>query len=104
MQEKRAILHIPHTEMLALKPIEVPFIRLWGHEKEITFSSGYEDEFPAAISYLADRRVKVEKLISERIELDDLVEKGITPLIEEPGRYIKVLVYPGRIPHAETRG
>ena len=36
------------------KPIEVPFIRLWGHEKELVFSSGYEDEFPAAIQYLAD--------------------------------------------------
>ena len=89
---------------LALKPIEVPFIRLWGHEKEITFSSGYEDEFPAAISYLADKRVRVEKLISERIKLDDLVEKGIAPLIEEPGKYIKVLVYPVRTLHAEARG
>lgn len=86
---------------LALKPIQVPFIRLWGHEKEITFSSGYEDEFPAAISYLADKRVRVEKLISERIELDDLVEKGIAPLIEEPGKYIKVLVYPGKSPEGD---
>ena len=79
---------------LALKPIEVPFIRLWGHEKEIAFSSGYEDEFPAAISYLADKRVKVEKLISASIKLDDLVGKGIKPLIEEAGKYIKILVYP----------
>ena len=45
---------------LSAKPIEVPFIRLWGHEKEITFSSGYEDEFPAAIALLADKRVDVE--------------------------------------------
>jgi (R,R)-butanediol dehydrogenase/meso-butanediol dehydrogenase/diacetyl reductase len=79
---------------LALKPIEVPFIRLWGHEKELTFSSGYEDEFPAAISFLANRRVKVEELISARIKLDDLVTKGIRPLIEEAEKYIKILVYP----------
>jgi len=79
---------------LALKPIEVPFIRLWGHEKEITFSSGYQDEFPAAISYLADKRVKVEKLISASIKLDDLVEKGIRSLIEEGEKHIKILVYP----------
>ena len=79
---------------LALKPIQVPFIRLWGHEKELTFSSGYEDEFPAAISYLADGRVKVEELISERIQLEDLVEKGITRLLEEGDKYIKILVYP----------
>ena len=79
---------------LALKPIEVPFIRLWGHEKEIVFSSGYEDEFPAAIAYLADRRVQVDRLISDNIKLDDLVEKGIRPLIQEGEKHIKILVYP----------
>ncbi|MBW1945006.1 MAG: 2,3-butanediol dehydrogenase [Deltaproteobacteria bacterium] len=79
---------------LALKPIEVPFIRLWGHEKEITFSSGYENEFPAAIAYLDDRRVKVDKLISDTIKLDDLVENGIQPLIHEVEKHIKILVYP----------
>jgi (R,R)-butanediol dehydrogenase/meso-butanediol dehydrogenase/diacetyl reductase len=79
---------------LALKPIQVPFMRLWGHEKEITFSSGYEDEFPAAISYLADGRVKVEELISERIPLEDLVEKGLERLLQESDKYIKILVYP----------
>ena len=79
---------------LALKPIEVPFIRLWGYEKEMTFSSGYEDEFPAAIAYLADKRVQVDRLISGRIQLDDLVEKGIQPLIHEGEKHIKILVYP----------
>jgi (R,R)-butanediol dehydrogenase/meso-butanediol dehydrogenase/diacetyl reductase len=79
---------------LALKPVEVPFIRLWGHEKEITFSSGYEDEFPAAINYLADQRVKVESLITVRIRLDDLVEKGIKELIQRGDLNIKILVMP----------
>ncbi|MBW1782601.1 MAG: 2,3-butanediol dehydrogenase [Deltaproteobacteria bacterium] len=79
---------------LALKPIEVPFIRLWGHEKELTFSSGYENEFPAAIAYLEDGRVQVDRLISSRIRLDDLVEKGIQPLIKEGEKHIKILVYP----------
>lgn len=79
---------------LALKPIQVPFMRLWGHEKEVIFSSGYEDEFPAAISYLADGRVRVEELISERIPLEDLVEKGIMRLLQEGDKYIKILVYP----------
>ena len=79
---------------LSLKPIEVPFIRLWGHEKTITFSSGYEDEFPAAISLLADRRVEVDAMISDRIKLDELVAKGMQPLIEEADKHIKILVYP----------
>ncbi|MBW2047197.1 MAG: 2,3-butanediol dehydrogenase [Deltaproteobacteria bacterium] len=64
------------------------------HEKEITFSSGYENEFPAAIAYLGDGRVKVNRLISEAIRLDDLVEKGIRPLIQEGEKHIKILVYP----------
>jgi (R,R)-butanediol dehydrogenase/meso-butanediol dehydrogenase/diacetyl reductase len=79
---------------LSLSPIEVPFIRLWGHEKTITFSSGYEDEFPAAISLLADKRVKVDAMISDRIKLDELVSKGMLPLIEEADKHIKILVYP----------
>ncbi|MBU1274575.1 MAG: 2,3-butanediol dehydrogenase [Proteobacteria bacterium] len=79
---------------LALKPISVPFLRLWGHEKEITFSTGYEDEFPAAIALLADGRVKVQELISDRIALGEIVEKGYRPLMEEPDRHLKVLVYP----------
>lgn len=79
---------------LSLKPIQVPFIRLWGHEKEITFSSGYENEFPAAIALLADRRVRVDAMISSRISLDDFLGKGMRPLIDFPAQYIKILVYP----------
>ena len=79
---------------LALKPISVPFIRLWGHEKELTFSSGYKDEFPAAIAYLEDGRVKVDALISGRIGARDLVEKGIKQLIEHPDQHVKILVSP----------
>ena len=79
---------------LSLKPIEVPFIRLWGHEKTITFSSGYEDEFPTAICLLADRRVAVDAMVSDRIKLDELVAKGMQPLIEQTDKHIKILVYP----------
>lgn len=79
---------------LSLKPIQVPFIRLWGHEKEVTFSSGYENEFPAAIALLADQRIQVEPLVSARIPLAEFVEKGMRPLIESPADNIKILVYP----------
>lgn len=79
---------------LALKPIEVPFIRLWGHEKRITFSSGYQNEFPAAVAYLEDGRVNVDHLITGHIALDDLVEGGIKELREHPDRHVKILVHP----------
>ncbi len=79
---------------MALKPVEVRFLSLWGHEKEITFSTGYEDEFPAALALLADGRVDVESLISDRIKLDDLLSAGYEPLMNQPDQHLKILVYP----------
>lgn len=80
---------------MALKPLEVPFFRLWGHEKEITTCTGYVDEYPAALAFLADRRVLVEPMITEKIHLEDLIERGLKEMIKGPERYIKILVTPG---------
>jgi (R,R)-butanediol dehydrogenase/meso-butanediol dehydrogenase/diacetyl reductase len=79
---------------LALKLIEVPFIKLWGHEKKIVFSQGYQDEFPTAIAYLGDNRVNVDKLITAHIALDDLVKAGMQELREHPDKHLKILVRP----------
>ena len=80
---------------MALKPLEVPFFRLWGHEKEITTCTGYVDEYPAALAFLADRRVLVEPMITEKIQLKDFIEKGLKEMIRRPERCIKILVTPG---------
>ena len=69
---------------MALKPLEVPFLRLWGHEKEITTCTGYVDEYPAALAFLTDRRVFVEPMITQKIRSPDLVEKGILEMIRKP--------------------
>ncbi len=79
---------------LSLKPIKVPFLKLWGHEKKIIFSSAYENEFPTAIGLLTDGRVDVESLVSARIKLDHLIEDGIKALLKKPRKYLKILVYP----------
>ncbi|MCP4023165.1 MAG: 2,3-butanediol dehydrogenase [Desulfobacteraceae bacterium] len=79
---------------LSMTPVEVPFIRLWGHEKEIVFSCGYENEFTAALALMADKRIDIQEMISERIQLEDIVEKGIEPLIGDAEKYIKIVVYP----------
>ncbi|MEW6263579.1 MAG: 2,3-butanediol dehydrogenase [Thermodesulfobacteriota bacterium] len=75
-------------------PIQVPFGRLQVHEKEITFSNVYVDEFPTAIRYLADGRVDGTRLISDHIMLDDLVEQGIKELIDNNFKHLKILVKP----------
>ncbi len=80
---------------LALKPLEVPFIRLWGHEKEISTCTGYVDEYPAALAFLADRRIRVEPMITAKIQLKDFIEKGLQEMIKNPERHIKILVTPG---------
>jgi (R,R)-butanediol dehydrogenase/meso-butanediol dehydrogenase/diacetyl reductase len=80
---------------MARKPLEVPFFRLWGHEKEITTCTGYVDEYPTTLAFLADRRVAVEPMITAKIELKDFIEKGLKEMIKNPERYIKILVSPG---------
>ncbi len=80
---------------LALKPLEVPFIRLWGHEKEISTCTGYVDEYPAALAFLADRRIRVEPMITAKIQLKDFIEKGLQEMIKNPERHVKILVTPG---------
>ncbi len=79
---------------MALKPLEVPFLRLWGHEKEISTSTGYVDEYPTALALLADRRVVIEPMISRKIHLSDFLEKGMLEMIRNPSNNIKILVEP----------
>ena len=79
---------------MAIKPLEVPFLRLWGHEKEITTCTGYVDEYPTALALLADRRVMVEPMITGKIKLSELVEKGIQEMIQHPEHHVKILVAP----------
>jgi len=79
---------------LALKPIEVAFMKFWGHEKELTFSQGYDGEFPTAVSYLADGRVKIDDYVTKSIALDEFVDGGLNELIEHPDENVKILVKP----------
>jgi (R,R)-butanediol dehydrogenase / meso-butanediol dehydrogenase / diacetyl reductase len=83
---------------VALKPIEVPFLQLWAHEKSITFSSGYENEFPAAIALLANGQVNIDELITARIGLEDIKEAGFETLIDHADQHVKIIVYPNGTP------
>jgi len=80
---------------IAKKPIEFPFDKLLFPEKDLIPVQGYVDEFPAAISFLADGRVKVESLITAKIKLDDIIEKGFKVLdSEQRAEHFKILVSP----------
>ena len=77
-------------------PCNFPFPSLWMREKTIITSQGYVDEFPAAISFLATGKVKCDPmLISAKIKLDDIMEKGIEELLGERRlEHCKILVSP----------
>lgn len=78
-----------------VEPCEFPFSMLWFQEKTIITSQGYVDEFPASIAFLADGRVNAEPLITAKIRLDDIIEKGFKELAgEQRLKYLKILVSP----------
>lgn len=78
---------------MALKPIAVSFMRLWSHEKKVIFASGYEEDFSTALKLLSDLRVKVRDLVTDRVNLKDLVQ-SFGALRKDPANHIKVMVIP----------
>ncbi len=71
-----------------------PWARLQAHEKEVIGSSAYTDEFPAALQLLASGAVQSAPLITDRIGLEEIEQRGLRALLEEPARHLKILVHP----------
>jgi (R,R)-butanediol dehydrogenase/meso-butanediol dehydrogenase/diacetyl reductase len=59
-----------------------------------SFSHIYDEDFAAAVALLGDGRIRAEPLITARIPLADLVEKGLKQLISSKSNNIKILVSP----------
>ncbi len=79
---------------IAARPYEFDFNRILFQEKEIIPVQGYVDEFPAAISLLANGRINVDAMVTGKIKLEDVVAKGFEALINNPAENIKILVSP----------
>ncbi|GAG14534.1 unnamed protein product, partial [marine sediment metagenome] len=77
------------------KPVEFPFESIIFPEKDIIPVQGYVDEFPAAISLLASGMIDADTMITDKIKLDDIVEKGFEVMAgEQKAEHIKILVSP----------
>lgn len=63
-------------------------------EKEVKGSLAYYGEFGAAIQLVADGRINVEPLITGKIGIEDIVEKGFEELVNRKEENIKILVRP----------
>jgi len=64
-------------------------------EKEVVGSLCYIDEFDTVLRLLADGRLSGGGLITGRIMLDDLIEKGFEALLQHKEAHLKILVKPG---------
>jgi len=74
------------------KPSEFHFNSLSFTEKEVVGSLAYNGEFRAAIDLVSDGKIDVEPLVTGKINLDDIVEKGFEELLNRAEQNIKILV------------
>lgn len=63
-------------------------------EKEIKGSLAYNGEFAPVIKMINDGRLNADIMITGKIKLDDIVEKGFEELIKNKDKNIKILVSP----------
>jgi (R,R)-butanediol dehydrogenase/meso-butanediol dehydrogenase/diacetyl reductase len=76
------------------KPSEVHFNNLVFFEKEVVGSLAYYGEFNTAIALMADGRIVADPMITARIKLEDIVDKGFKELLANREKHIKILVSP----------
>ncbi|KAF2433141.1 threonine dehydrogenase [Tothia fuscella] len=78
------------------KPFTVPFIQLMFKEISIVGSRAYDDEdFRETVDAFVKGDFKgCERMITSRINLEDITEKGFENLIERKDEHIKIMVTP----------
>ncbi len=74
----------------------VNFFSVVSTEKEIigSLSHVYDEDYAAAVQLLNQGRINVEPLITERIPLHDLLDRGLHRLEREPTETLKIIVKP----------
>lgn len=77
-------------------PVPVDMMDLLMGEKEImaSLSHVYDTDFATAVSLIERGQIRTAPLVSDRIPLEDVVEKGFKALVTEPDEHLKVIVTP----------
>jgi (R,R)-butanediol dehydrogenase/meso-butanediol dehydrogenase/diacetyl reductase len=76
------------------RPTEIQLNSCVFFEKGIIGSLGYNDEFSTVLSFLVDGRLQAKPMISGKIKLEEILEKGFEELINNKDENIKILVSP----------
>jgi L-gulonate 5-dehydrogenase len=74
-----------------LAPVRINEIK--SRELELRGSRGDVDDFPACIDLLASGKVRLDKMISHRLGLEE-VEKGLKMMMEKTGNVLKIIMSP----------
>lgn len=74
------------------KPAPLDLTDLVYREKKVMGSMSGYGYFDQSIAMMTDDRFKGDAIISSRIRLDDLLDKGFRPLLEEKDKHVKILV------------
>jgi len=76
------------------EPAPFDFTDLVYGEKTVKGSMGGYGMYKEAIAKMADPRFKGDALITGKIQLEDIIDKGFRPLLEEKDKHVKILVSP----------
>lgn len=76
------------------EPSAFNFFELVATEKQVIGSLAYAGEFAHVIDLISDGRLDVTPLISGRIHLEDIVEKGFQELVANKDKNVKIIVSP----------
>jgi (R,R)-butanediol dehydrogenase / meso-butanediol dehydrogenase / diacetyl reductase len=77
-------------------PVPIRMLPVVVGEQEIigSFSHVYDEDFGPAVELLSTGKINAEPLITARINLDDLVSRGLDELASSKSRHLKILVSP----------
>ena len=73
------------------KPVTLNAMDLVIREITIRGNPGYRHVFPEVIKLIDSKQIDVERLITKKIKLDDIVKEGFEALISDPSQ-IKILI------------
>jgi (R,R)-butanediol dehydrogenase/meso-butanediol dehydrogenase/diacetyl reductase len=74
------------------EPPTVDMNKIVLQEREMVGCLAYVDDFPRAISLVADGRVDAPAFITDRIALRDIVAEGFQKLMDEPDKHVRIIV------------
>ncbi len=76
------------------EPSSFNFFELVATEKQVLGALAYNGEFADVIAFIADGRLDITPLVTGRIELEKIVEKGFEELVHNKEHNVKIIVSP----------